>query len=76
MDTLLPLCMVSLTWVRKPDYSAVIDVACDVRPLFNGQELLCIPSPPPLHRVDNLATFISATVDEAVVKNFGRLTCK
>ena len=45
MDT-LPLCVVSLTWVRKPDYSAVIDVACDVWLLFNGQELLCIPSPP------------------------------
>ena len=34
------------------------------------------PPPPPLCCVDNLATFIGATVDEAVVKNFGRLTCK
>ena len=32
--------------------------------------------PPPLCRVDDCATFIGATVDEAVVKNFGRLTCK
>ena len=32
--------------------------------------------PPPLHRVNNLATFIGAMVDEAVVKNFGCLTCK
>ena len=43
MDTLY---VVSLTWVRKPDlvYSTVIDVACDTRPLLNGQELLWIPS--------------------------------
>ncbi|KIM66425.1 hypothetical protein SCLCIDRAFT_21917 [Scleroderma citrinum Foug A] len=48
MDTLY---VVSLTWVRKPDlvYSAVIDVACDTRPLFNGQESLWIPFPPPHH---------------------------
>ena len=76
MDTLLPLCMVSLTWVRKPDYSAIIDVACDAWPLFNGQELLCIPSPPPLHHVNDPATFIGATVNKAVVKNFGCLTHK
>ena len=32
--------------------------------------------PPPLHHVDDPATFIGATVNKAVMKNFGHLTRK